>query len=170
MRNRGALSISMPLLALSLLGLPPAEAQSASPPEALAAGNDLFAILSKDTLNQMTEQVIAQAWPSIEQDLSGKKVDAATIGALRTEFARIQMENMAEVMKGAPAIYARHFTAAELRELKAFYGSPLGQKALKEMPQIMTESISSVRPRMKDVMMLTQVSFNKILREKGYIK
>jgi len=32
--------------------------------------------------------------------------------------------------------YARAFTAAELRELTAFYGTPLGQKTLSVMPEL----------------------------------
>src|ERR1700719_79600 len=116
-----SLSVSALLFVLTALGSGSAVAQGAESPESLAAANQLFSILSKDILSQMTEQVMAQAWPSIERDLIGRKVDAATIAALRAEFARIKMKNMVDVMKDAPAIYARHFTAAELRELSTFY-------------------------------------------------
>lgn len=158
------------LSALTLFSSRLAIAQSDEAAERVAAANQLFSILSKDILAQMTDQVLTQAWPPVERDLTNRKIDAGTVAALRAEFARIQTENMADVMKGAPAIYARHFTAPELRQLTAFYGTPVGQKALKEMPQIMAEAMEGVVSRLQDVMMLTQVSFNKILREKGYIK
>ncbi|PWF54585.1 DUF2059 domain-containing protein [Massilia glaciei] len=38
-------------------------------------------------------------------------------------------------------LYARHFSAAELGELAKFYGTPIGQKMLKTMPQILGESM-----------------------------
>ena len=37
------------------------------------------------------------------------------------------------------AIWMKHFSEAEIRELIAFYQTPLGRKALKAMPEIMKE-------------------------------
>lgn len=37
-------------------------------------------------------------------------------------------------------VFAKHFTADELRQLTAFYESPLGRKALAVMPQTLRES------------------------------
>jgi hypothetical protein len=39
-------------------------------------------------------------------------------------------------------IYARNFTAAEIREVTAFYHSPVGQKLLEKMPVISQESMA----------------------------
>jgi len=39
-------------------------------------------------------------------------------------------------------IYDQHFTLAELRQLVAFYESPIGKKAIGEMPAIMQESMA----------------------------
>lgn len=38
-------------------------------------------------------------------------------------------------------LYARHFTAAEIRQLAVFYKTPVGAKMLATMPQIMNESM-----------------------------
>ncbi|MGL6275643.1 DUF2059 domain-containing protein [Aeromonas dhakensis] len=38
------------------------------------------------------------------------------------------------------AIYRKHFTEAELKELIAFYQSPVGKKSLDTMPAIFQES------------------------------
>jgi hypothetical protein len=35
--------------------------------------------------------------------------------------------------------YSENFTGAELKELNAFYGSDIGQKAVKQMPEIMSQ-------------------------------
>lgn len=39
-------------------------------------------------------------------------------------------------------IYARTFTEGELREIQAFYGSPLGKKLLEKQPELMRECIA----------------------------
>ena len=41
----------------------------------------------------------------------------------------------------APSYYASHFTEQELRDLLAFYQSPLGQKALAEEPKVLDQTM-----------------------------
>lgn len=158
------------MLALAGAGLPSlpvcAQSPTAPSPEALQAAKDLFALLSKDMIAQLVHQVTAQVWPPIERQLSGK-ADAATIAELRNEFEGIQRQNLSEVLQGAPEIYARHFTASELRQLLEFNRSPLGQKAMHELPQIMGEVTAMLIPRMRDVQMRTRDAFIKILQAHG---
>ena len=158
------------VLALAAAGLPAlpvcAQTPAAPSPEAVQAAKDLFALLSKDMIAQLVHQVTAQVWPPIERQLAGK-ADAATIAELRKEFEGIQRENLSEVLQGAPEIYARHFTAAELRQLLEFNKSPLGQKAMHELPQIMGEVTAMLIPRMRDVQERTRDAFIKILRAHG---
>ena len=159
--------IALTLAAAGLPALPVcAQAPAAPSPEALQAAKDLFALLSKDMVTQLVHQVTAQVWPPIERQLTGK-ADAATIAELRKEFEGIQRENLSEVLEGAPEIYARHFTAAELRQLIEFNRSPLGQKALHELPQIMGEVTAMLLPRMRDVQLRTRDAFIKILQAHG---
>jgi len=47
-----------------------------------------------------------------------------------------------ELMNDAARIYASHFTEAELKQILAFYQSPLGQKLLTEEPNAADESMS----------------------------
>jgi len=158
------------VLILTAAGLPSlpvcAQAPAAPSPEALQVAKDLFALLSKDMIAQLVHQVTAQVWPPIERQLAGK-ADAATIAELRKEFEGIQRDNLSEVLQGGPEIYARHFTAAELRQLLEFNRSPLGQKALHELPQIMGEVTAILIPRMRDVQVRTRDAFIKILRARG---
>lgn len=46
-----------------------------------------------------------------------------------------------ELVDGCARIYATHFTEPELKELLAFYQSPLGQKVLVEEPRVLDESM-----------------------------
>jgi hypothetical protein len=171
MRQLRVLAVIAALIAS--VGVPqplPAQAQTPSPPEALEAANELFALLSKDMINQLATQLLAQFWPLIERDLKARNVDDAAIADLRKEFERIQLDYLADLMKDAPGIYARHFTAVELREITAFYRTPTGAKALREMPAVTAESMQAVMPRLQEVQRKTQEAFARILRERGYIK
>ncbi|MCY3870420.1 MAG: DUF2059 domain-containing protein [Gemmatimonadetes bacterium] len=63
-------------------------------------------------------------------------------------------------------IYEKHFTHEEIKQLIAFYESPIGKKMLKVQPQIMMESIAAGEEWGKQ---LVQRAMEK-LREEGYHK
>jgi hypothetical protein len=139
-------------------------------PEALKAASELLAVVSVDMTKQIATQMTNAFWPSVEQKARADNIDAATVAELRSEFERIQVAFLADAMKEAPAIYARHFTVAELHELAAFYRTPTGTKALHEMPQVTGEFMTSLVPRLQTVQQQTTEAFNKTLREHGYVK
>jgi uncharacterized protein len=112
-----------------------ARAQDAASPEALRAAQDLAAIVTGDTVDQMSRSVTAQMWPCIESQFGGK-ADSATIGELRSEFETALTSFTDDTMKDVPAIYAKYFSVAELHDLMAFYKTPTGTKPLKTMPQL----------------------------------
>jgi hypothetical protein len=147
-----------------------AAAQGSATPEALEAARELLAIVSKDTLQQVVTQVTGQVWPTVERSLRAKQpeISAAQLGELRAEFERIQLEYMANVMNDAPVIYARHFSAAELRELLTFYHSPIGAKALRVLPQVAAEVMALIMPRLQQVQAQTMEAFTKVLRQRGF--
>lgn len=139
-------------------------------PEAMQAANELFSLLSANTMEQLTGQMAAAIWPQVEKQARADKIDDATIAELRAEYQRLQLAFATSAMKDAPPIYARHFTAGELRELIAFYQTPLGAKSLHEMPQAMAEFASTLLPRLQDLQLQTRQSFERILHEHGYGK
>jgi hypothetical protein len=142
-------------------------AQGDPPGEALTAAKELFALMSPEMIGQIASQLMTQLWPLVERDLA-QKLDRATIAELRKEFERIQVENLTEVMKEGPPIYARNFTASELRELAGFYRTPIGQKTLKVLPKVTSDLMQAIAPRMQSVAAQTQERFIKILRDRGY--
>jgi hypothetical protein len=150
----------------------PAHAQAQAPatasPEAIAAANELFGILSVDMMKQLTAQMTNLMWPMLEKKARDERIDDATIAELRKEFDRIQVANLTEIMKQAPPIYARHFSVDELHELIAFYRSPTGAKALHELPQVMGEFVAVIAPRMQEMQRQSAQAFEKILRAHGY--
>ncbi len=136
--------------------------------EALKAARELSAIVSKDTLAQMSAQMSSLVWPDVEQKLRARQtISAEQVTSLRTEFERIQLEFLSKLMESAPVIYARHFTASELRELIAFYRTPIGKKALSVLPQISKEVMALLMPQIPRLQSEVIRSFAKILRKQG---
>jgi uncharacterized protein len=164
----GAVLLSLAMTAGAADGVR-AQVQPPSP-EGLQVANELFSILSKDMLQQLVSQLTAQFWPPVERSLRGKypQINDATIAELRAEFERIQVKNLTLILADAPAIYARHFTVQELREMLAFNRSPTGQKALRVLPQVMGEFTASMVPKLKDMEAQTMDAFNNVLRQRGF--
>jgi hypothetical protein len=159
------------LMALLVAGTPlTSRADDNASPQSLQAANELFSILSPDLMKQITAQMNGLVWPMLEQKAREDKIDDATIAELRHEFESNQMNNLTEIMKQAPPIYARHFTLDEINQLIAFYKSPIGIKAMKELPAVMAEFVGTVSPRLREMQRQSVDGFNDILRQHGYLK
>jgi uncharacterized protein len=126
------------IVAVLLLGAKPAPAQ-APPADAVAAARELIATAKMTDqfkqlmpmLMQQFKPMIAQGRPAVERDY-----DAIMPQMLNTMFGRLT--ELSELMA---LVYARHFTAAELRDLTAFYRTPTGQKLLEKQPVVAQESM-----------------------------
>src|SRR3569833_2124528 len=100
------------LLAAALAA--PATAQTPAPsPDTLKAAQELAAMMSGDTIGQMSAALTAQIWPNIEQQL-GPRVDAATLTELKGQFEQSLSGFTTEVMRDSPAVYVRLFSAVVL--------------------------------------------------------
>lgn len=160
------------LFGLALLGLclaVPASAQNTPSPETMRAAQDLAALVSKDTVQQLTSAIFNQMWSTLEGQMSSK-VDAATLAELRSEVERVVVKFASEAVKDAPTIYARHFTVAEMGDILAFYKTPTGAKALREMPKVAAESAALMAPRMAPFQQEIGASIQAIMKKHGYDK
>ncbi len=144
-----------------------ARAEDAPSPEALKAAQELAQIVSADTVNQMSAAMTAQIWPNIESSLA-TKIDAATLAELRTEFEKSVAAFANETMHSSPAVYARTFTAQELRDILAFYKTPTGTKALHTMPKVIGEVMAEMAPRMQTFQQDLNTRMIAILEKHGY--
>jgi hypothetical protein len=81
----------------------------------------------------------------------GAQVSATLMQQLRPSFPHVPEEIWSELIKGLDPdemvelvipIYDRHFSLEEVQGLLAFYGTPLGQKLVGEMPAIAAESMA----------------------------
>lgn len=156
------------VLLVTCLALP-AKAQESGSPEALRAAQNLAAVMTGDNVQQMSSALINQMWPGLENQLQGN-VDAATLTEMRGELERLLTKFVSEAMKDAPAIYARHFTVAEMDDLMAFYKTPTGVKALRELPKVTAESYALIGPRMAPFQQEVATSIEAIMQKHGYKK
>ncbi len=78
------------------------------------------------------------------------------------------MTALRDIMSNAAPIYARYFTAKELRDLVAFYKSPTGKKALIAMPQASLDMVAGVAPRLQQLSENANQKFAEILKQRGF--
>ncbi len=68
------------------------------------------------------------------------------------------------------ALYARHFSHDDIRQLLAFYETPLGKKTIEVMPQLMMESMQVTMGWVAKVNPVIQERVTAQLREEGLIE
>lgn len=137
-----------------------APATAAVDQKTVAAVRDLLSAMKySETMSQMMKQMTAQlpqmlmeqAAVSIRNspDLTEEQRKEAMekVQGMLPEIvsaARDVLEDpkvIEEMIDAMPALYARHFTYAEVIEMGKFYKTPLGAKTLKVMPQLMGEAM-----------------------------
>jgi hypothetical protein len=65
------------------------------------------------------------------------------VEALRAMFDEVTKMPLDDMINAVISIYQRHLTKTDVEELIRFYSSPVGQKLLREQPQIMRESMQA---------------------------
>ena len=118
-------------------------AQSKPSAAAIATAKEIVAIKGGDTLfGALIPNVIEQGKAMFEQQNPALSKDLTTVaGKLRTELAPRIEEVNDEVAKA----YASHFTESELKDMLAFYKSPLGRKLLTEEPAVLDQSMKNAQ-------------------------
>ena len=155
------------VLAVVLSSLPVAvRAQAPGSPQAKEAAQELLNIISGDMLGQMSRTMTGQVWPQLEAELRSK-VDPAGLTELRGEFEKMLERFLVESMTDAPAIYAKHFSAQELRDIAAFYKTPSGAKALQVLPTVTAEYFATLMPRMESFQREIVAMTQRVLQKHG---
>jgi len=150
-------------IALALSG--PAYPQQASADAAAAARElvevarttDQFKTLLPLMLQQM-KPVIVQGRPEVERDYD-------KVMPLLMELANRQVGEFAEEIA---ALYARNFTVEEIRQVTAFYRSPIGQKFLDKTPLIAQESMVMGQKFGQRIVQELQSRMREELRKRGH--
>ena len=150
--------------ALALAAPSPASfAQNAPSAEALQTAHQLVDLTTKDIVGQVAQTMAAQIWPLVERGINPRP-DAATLDKLKSEFQAITADVVRDGMKDMPAIYARYFTADELKTFVTFYSSGPGQKFLKTQPQLMQEMAALIGSKQGEINTMIMERIGPILR------
>jgi hypothetical protein len=126
------------MIAASVIFAIPVKAQQPSP-AAVALARELIVLkggapLYESVVPGVIEQakvIFMQQNPMLQKDLE------ATAAALRTEFEAKKAELLTEVAR----FYAMRFTEPELKEVLAFYKTPVGKKMLAEEPKVIDDTM-----------------------------
>lgn len=162
--------------ALALAGTAPVyAAPAAADPQVAAAVKQMFeAMRYRDIITDLYKQLEASIPANIRRTTTAAvnadpRLDAAAKKARLAEMERrlsagspaihalFQDPAMTdEIVAAMVQVYARHYTLDEVRQLSAFYKTPVGRKSVVIMPQLMAESMAVsnqvLGPRLKSVM------------------
>lgn len=117
-------------LALTLLfASSPAPAQDEPAASHLAAARELLDAVGGEDYVAMSSSMVLVAMMEADPEMAQFE---DVIEKWLTEVV-----DWDEVMSGIAAIYTESFSEAEMREITAFYRTPLGQKCVNELPALM---------------------------------
>jgi hypothetical protein len=177
-----AAALLMSFAAVTAVTSAPALAQSAAAqpaaavdPAAAAAVRELLAAMDYksvmiESFKQMTSSLpsaikagaegAVRADPNLSDEQRAKKMAEVeqSVPKIAAAISRTYSDPtlVDEMLEAMVPIYARHYTADEMRQLAAFYKTPVGAKTLRLMPQLMNEGMQVgqqiIMPRMQKLM------------------
>jgi hypothetical protein len=167
--QRRPVSIAIAVLALgfALMSGRPAGAQSpATSPEAIEAAHELVtASRAADQLKTLLPLFMQQLKPAVVQGRAEVARDYDLIMPALIESMAARSDAFAAAIAD---IYARTFTADELRQVTAFYRSPIGQKFLEKMPVIAQESMAMGQKFGQEIAAEMRTRMIEELRKRGH--
>jgi hypothetical protein len=140
--TRLALGVAFSLALALPFSIAPAAAQQPSP-AALATAKELVTVKGADALwRPVVRGVVERAKGMFLQSnpMLGKDLNEVA-AKLYAEYN----PRTAELLNDAAKIYATRFTEQELKDLLAFYKSPLGKKMLAEDPAILDQNMKDAQ-------------------------
>ena len=135
---RRPMLIAVSMFAATLLMNAPAGAQPAPSDSTVAARELVVTMRAADQLKTLLPLFMQQLKPLIAQGRANVESD---IDALMPTLMEGMMARSDEFIELVATVYARNFTADELRQVTAFYRGPAGQKFLEKMPVVTQESM-----------------------------
>lgn len=142
-----------------------ARAQDSSP-EALAAGRELIeASRAADQFKTLLPLIARQLKPAIVQGRPEIERDYDQVMPLMIDLAQRQL---AKVTDDMAAIYARNFSVEEMRQITAFYRSPVGQAFLERFPAVAQQSLALGQKFGESLVKEMQRTLTDELRKRGH--
>jgi len=125
-------------LTMVLLAAGPASAQAPTPDTLAAAREPVVVMRTAESFKAVMPIIVKNLKPAIVQNRPQVERDYDAIIPLMLESMNARVS---EIIDQIAALYARIFTAEELREVTGFYRGPTGQKLVEKLPVITQESM-----------------------------
>src|SRR6185437_12246236 len=167
MRRHSWLRACAASLGFMLIVVASAPAQTPSPsPEAIAAARDLLvAMRAADQFKLLLPAIMKAMRPTVVQNRPDVGHDYDALVPRLLERASARLDGLLDRM--AP-IYARNFTVAELKDIAAFYRSPIGQKLVDRLPLIAQDSMAAGQEFGRELLPELRETMIDELRKKGH--
>src|SRR5713101_8605610 len=127
-----------------------------NPADAPATAEDIQKYLdvmhSHDMMKQMTEAMLQPMHKMLHEEyLKDKDKLPPDFEARMNKMMDETMQDMPwdDIMQAMVPVYQKHFTKGDVDALTAFYGTPTGQKILRELPAITAEEMQSMMPLLR---------------------
>ncbi len=135
------LGVLVPVLLLA--SAPRARAADAAQPTPIAVELARY-VLPEENWNRTLAGVSRQAGQSMSQmaEQQGASVPPDLVERLMREIMNIY--SYQEIIDLQASVLAKHYTEPELRELLAFYKTPIGQKTIRIMPEVVQDANAQV--------------------------
>src|SRR5579863_1715429 len=159
-------------LVLLLLAATTAFAQQAAPGDAPVSKEDiqhLFDVMQiHQQMHQVMDAMMKQQSAMIHETLKKRYPQSSADRIARAD------QLIAETMKDMPMdamlddmipIYQRHFSKTDIDAMSTFYASPTGQKMMREMPALTSESMQVSYARMQKQVDAIQQRAEQIVKE-----
>lgn len=153
------------MLALGTAAVGPAQAQEPSA-AAVASAKELISLKGGagmfDPLIPGVIESVKNSFIPTNPNLNRELSDVAT--ELRKDYEPRRADLLTDVSK----IYASHFSEQELKDLVAFYQTPLGKKVLAEEPIALDQSLKRAQAWAKTFSEEVMERFRVEMKKKGY--
>jgi len=135
-------------------------------PDAMAAARSLVTTMKlADQYKALLPAILLGLRPALTQDRPEIERDYE---AMMPMIADAFTPYYASMVDGIAAVYANNFTAAELRQIEAFYRQPIGQKMLDKMPAISQQALAVGQEIGRKATEDLRQRLTEALRQKGH--
>jgi len=148
-----------------LLSTPAARAETQSSDAMTAARSLVTTMKLADQYKALLPAILLSLKPVLTQDRPEIERD---YDAMMPMVADAFTPYYTSMVDGIAAIYATNFTAAELKDIEAFYRQPTGQKLLEKMPVISQQALAVGQEIGRKATEDLKARLTEALRQKGH--
>jgi hypothetical protein len=153
------------LLALVLVSLSPAQAQQPTP-SAIALAKEIIVLKGANAIyDPVIPDIVSRARSMF---LGANPLLGKDLGEVATKLQAEFNPRSAEPINDSAKVYASKFTEQELKDVLAFYKSPLGRKVITQEPVILDESSASVDQWANKLATEVIAKFRTEMRRRGH--